>query len=286
ALARLGKEWDRSRFIAGGDRVSHSLALTGSYPFDRGFLDARRWSGRSATDLTWSYARRAPAAHGTLFRASLTAGMVTGTGMEDDGADGYARGELAWSVARTSRAGRLSHRMRLFAGGALDAPRERGLYLSARTPTETFTNHLYRPADGILSGDDVPFVPLGGAGMRGYDPLADARAALALNLEEGVRLRRFGPASRPLDLLATLFADAALQVEEEPVAGGERRTRGLYDAGVGLALRGRVFDREVSWRVDLPLLVSDPLLSVGERSRTEPTERLALRWTFSTGDLW
>ena len=38
--------------------------------------------------------------------------------------------------------------------------------------------------------------------------------------------------------------------------------------------------------VDLPLYVSDPLLSVGERSRGEPSDRFALRWSFSAGDLW
>ncbi|HEY0969970.1 MAG TPA: M1 family aminopeptidase, partial [Gemmatimonadales bacterium] len=286
ALTSVGRRWDRSPFLYTGDRVSHSLTLTGSYPYERALADGRRWSGRAATDLTWSYERRSPAARGTAFRMSLTAGAQTGSGFDDDGVDGYARGEMAWSVAGSSNAGRLSHRLRLYAGGALDAPRERGLYLSARTPTETFANHFYRPEGGILSADDVPYIPLGGVGMRGYDPLADARGAVAVNIEEGLRLARFGPAQRPLDLFATLFADGALQVEETPVSRGERRTRGLYDAGVGLALRGRIFDREVSWRVDLPFWVSDPLLSVGERSRGEPTERLALRWSFSSGDLW
>jgi hypothetical protein len=284
-LAELGRSWDRSRFLSTGDRVRHALTLTGTYPFDRAIADGRRWSGRSATDLTWRYDRVAPAARGSALRASLTAGVVTG-GFEGAESDAYARGEVAWSLARSAREGRLQHRLRLFAGGALDAPRERGLYLSARTPTATFTNHLYRPEGSPLAIDDVPFIPLGGAGLRGFDPLAAARGLAAVNLEEGLRLHRFGPAARPLDLLATAFADVGVMLEEETGADGDRRTRGLADAGLGLALRGRIFDRPVSWRVDLPLYVSEPLLSVGERGRGEPSERIAVRWSFSAGDLW
>ena len=46
-LARLGRRWDRSRYVAFGPRVSHELHFTGSYPSDRAIMDGRRWSGRA-----------------------------------------------------------------------------------------------------------------------------------------------------------------------------------------------------------------------------------------------
>src|SRR5690606_11292460 len=119
----------------------------------------------------------APAARGSALRASVTGGVQSGYG---DGLDPYARAEASWSLSRSTAGGLLTHRVRLFGGVELDAPAERGLYLSARTPTETFANHWWRPDGGVLSGNDVPYRPLGGGGLRGYDALASTRALGAL----------------------------------------------------------------------------------------------------------
>lgn len=279
AMSSFGQRWDRSRFLAAGDRVTQELTFTGTYPYDRALMDGRRWDGRAATDLTWRYARTAPT--GSALEASVTGGVQSGYG---GGLDPYGRVEAAWRLSRSSAGGVLSHRVRLFGGVAVDAPAERGLYLSARNPTATFTNHWWRPDGGILSGNDVPYRPLGGGGLRGYDALASTRALGAVNVEEGVRLHRFGPAERPLALYANVFGDVGVR----DVAGITARERWLADAGVGLAIRGRLFDRDVKARVDLPVYVRHPELAVGERglSAFEHPDPFKLRWSFSFDDLW
>ncbi|HEU4630604.1 MAG TPA: M1 family metallopeptidase [Gemmatimonadaceae bacterium] len=285
--AELSQRWDRSTLPSYGDRQTHTLALTGTYPYERAILDGRRWSGRSATDLTWSYVRAPMGASGSTWRIALTGGAAAGsdsTGSPDT--EPYGRAEASWAYANRERDRYVAHYVRLYAGLASQTPAERGLYLSAATPTATFENHFWRPDGGLFSADDVPFRPLGGGGLRGYDPLVRARALVALNLEEAVRVARFGPAARPLDLDLTLFGDAGLRHADEPDGG--RSTRVVGDAGLGLALRGTVFDRTVRVRLDLPFYVHDPALAVGTRDRTDAAgdHEVRLRWAFSFADLW
>lgn len=287
ALARVGRTWDASRYMSTGPRVSHALELTGSYPYDRAVMDGRRWSGRSATDLTYRFVRAPIGATGTTLRAELTGGAASG-GLQR-GTDGYARAEAAWSaVRRASPQARLTHQARLYAGVAVEAPVERGLFLSARTPTATFAQHWWRGDDAPLAADAVPYVPLGGGGLRGYDPMVGARGLVAVNLEEALRLTWIGPARRGLGLYGTLFGDAGLRWAPDDAPALADDERWVADAGVGLALRGRLFDRDVRLRVDLPVWVRQPGLAVGERDRDPADERdpLALRWSFSFSDLW
>jgi hypothetical protein len=204
----------------------------------------------------------------------------------DPATDPYGRAEASWAYTSRERDRRLTHQARLYAGVAAEAPAERGVFLASATPTATFANHFWRPDGGVLSADDVPYRPLGGGGLRGYDPLVPARALATLNLEEAVRLARFGPSARPLDVELTLFGDAG--VRHADATDGGRDTRLVADAGLGLALRGALFDRTVRLRLDAPLYVRDPALAVGARDRAGAAAdgRVRLRWAFSFTDLW
>ncbi|HEX5831808.1 MAG TPA: M1 family aminopeptidase, partial [Gemmatimonadaceae bacterium] len=285
ALVGAARTWDQSQFLAGGTRVSTTFGFTGTYPYDRNWPDARRWSLRSASDLTLAHERRAPEARGTTLRVALTGGVATGRWGSEDDATPYARGEASYAWLRRGAGSRWAHFARVYGGFAVKAPVERGVYLSAQSPTQTFGNHLWRPDDGVLALPEVPFTPLGGAGLRGYDPVVGAEGIVALNLEEARRLHRFGRDPRGVALYAGAFADVGAYLgDEQPLLPD----RVLADAGVGLAVRGQLFDRDVRLRADVPLWVSTPDAAIGLRDRDadDRPDPVRLRFTFSFTDLW
>src|SRR5262249_12547918 len=65
-------------------------------------------------------------------------------------------------------------------------------------------------------------------------------------------------------------------------ARGERSS-GLGDAGVGLVVRSRLYDRDVHLPFDVPVFVSRCKLAGGKLGRSTA---LSLRWVISTGELW
>jgi hypothetical protein len=58
----------------------------------------------------------------------------------------------------------------------------------------------------------------------------------------------------------------------------------LLDAGVGASLRGRIYDRDVHFRLDLPLFVKQPSLAGGPSFARKGS--LGLRYVFSLTDWW
>jgi hypothetical protein len=175
--------------------------------------------------------------------------------------------------------------LRGYAGASGREPRERLVYASALGPMQGFVNHLFRPRGGVLSGPDARYVSVGNGGLRAYDFTLAGRSLASVNAEHAVRLHRFGPALRPLDLYVGGFADAGLLQDVPPDSAGRTRGAGLADAGVGVALRGALFDRDVRFRLDLPLYVEKPDLLVSAR-RNDSAQRVGARLTFSLTDLW
>jgi hypothetical protein len=231
-----------------------------------------------------------------------------------------ARLETEVTAQRPMLSGRTTTRLRAYLGLTYDVPRERQIYLAAQNPTETFGNHFLRPRGAPLASSVGDFesrprerfgdhyAHLGGAGLRGYDAWLPApgvdnedsgilqlmQRVAAANAEQAVTLWRFGPESRPLHLTAAAFADVAYALVdpqgENVVSLG---TRLMADAGVGLALRGHLFDRDVRARVDFPVWVRQPQYAVGARvsggDQFGPgavPSRTRFRWVVSFADLW
>lgn len=277
----LRKSWDRSRFLLSrGNRSSVTLAFTGTYPYDHNLFDPARWSGLSASEASLGYSLRTPDPRPLTFRAGL-AGGVLGGGDVSGGDRWYARGELEGTATRRSASGRWTTLARLYGGWAENSPLERQVYLSAKSPTETFTSHFLRPAGAPLARADWRYTPLGGAGLRGYSPFLAAGRVASVSAEQDMLLRAFGPASRPLRVSAAAFGDFGV------VFAGDQATasHGLGDLGLGLVARGALFDRDVRARVDLPLYLSRPELAVGPGAGAASREWRA-RVTFSFSDLW
>ncbi|HWJ22450.1 MAG TPA: M1 family aminopeptidase, partial [Gemmatimonadaceae bacterium] len=209
---QLQRTWDTNPFLyAAGPRDSVTLAFTGTYPYSRGIVDPARWSGRSVSEARAAYGRRSgrrATGPDVVFGvdASLAVGYMGGTpAAPGDAEHGYARGELALSRTRRWAGGRDVQFLRGYAAYAEHAPVERQVYASADDPTSTFANHLWRPMGGPLAPSvpdyrvlgrtaeyrtlaDGHYLPLGGAALRGYDPLLTMGSVVAVNAEQAHRL--------------------------------------------------------------------------------------------------
>src|SRR5262249_42005070 len=156
--------------------------------------------------------------------------------------------------------------IRGFASYDARAPIERAVFLSAADPTETFANDFLRPSGAPLARSDVHFTPLGGAGLRGYDPRLAVPGIIAVNLEAAARPLPLADRPRALGFYLGAFADAATTFHSGPIetpglvailpasTAHDMSSHVLADMGVGVALRGYVYDRDVALRVDIPFL--------------------------------
>jgi len=187
----------------------------------------------------------------------------------------FVKGELAVGRLQAfSDDARLG--LRAYGGAASSStPPQRGLYLSAQDPVTTFDSHWWRPADAILKQPGVNWLPLGGAALRGYRwELADD-ATYGGNVDGARRLLSTSGSASALGLWLHAFGDAATP---------QWSAHALIDAGVGLSVRGRLYDRNIVVRLDSPFYVSDPALAI-DRGRAG-AGTVAPRWVLSFNDIW
>jgi hypothetical protein len=83
---------------------------------------------------------------------------------------------------------------------------------------------------------------------------------------------------RALRLWLNIFVDVGDADVEE------RDSHTLADAGVGLALRGMLYDQPLRIRLDFPLLLSRRDVEFGDGRRWRASD--GVRWTLSFNDLW
>lgn len=297
ARIRLERAFDRNRMVLAPRtrRGSLRLSLDAIRAVDARAKDALRWSDGSAealARLTGSVGRVDTMAR--AWRLELAAGLAEGDAMR-----GYYRVEYEGSAWRRAAGRRVATRGRVYLAAAPGhTPPERRVYASSRSPAETFGNHYLRARGAPLASSDPArasrragdaYAHLGGAGLRGYHQLLSLDGVIAANGEVAYALWRTGTGARPLRVEAGAFADAAyargVRLAGGPRLDAARDDRVLADAGVGLALRGWLLDRDVRVRLDIPLLVRQPALSVGARS-ADPKDRVRLRLALSLADLW
>ena len=270
-VARADIAWSDSLATLRGAR---SITVEANYATkDHPVLVPELWTHRESTDLSvrarW---RMGPANRGYWFVApSLLGGK--------DDVDPYVKGEIAIGrVQRLGSRGRLG--IRAYYGGEANAPGQRALYISAADPIETYDNHWWRPAGAVLKRPNVNWLPLGGAALRGYrwDLAADNVVAANADLSGQVGTRTW---ARGRDGAFTFrlhaFADVA-----SPSDDGVARTLG--DAGVGLSISGRLYDRPIFVRIDSPFYVSMPELAI-DRGHAG-SGKLAPRWAITFNDVW
>lgn len=282
----MHRRWDDSPFLLlRGPTVYHTVALTATFPLESKWLDFRRWTDVTVADVSLEVGRRAPGSDGLALRAFGDAGYVGGQHVNDVGGHFMRRVELeARKAMSLTPSGGVRLVTRAFLGASANTPLQRSIGISALDLTETFSNHLLRPKGSPLSPRDpadIHYTALGGAALRGYSPLlrvGDGGVA-ALNVEVAQAIG--GPWTAPgrLQFWASAFGD----VGSAKYARLGRATT-LADGGIGLAVRGMLFDQPVHLRADFPLYVRQPRLAVGAEPRE--SDRVRFRWTFSLDDLW
>jgi hypothetical protein len=169
--------------------------------------------------------------------------------------------------------------VRFFGGWSANAPRQRALYAAIRDPISTFGNHWYRPRNAALKKltdevNELAYLPLGGAGLRGYGPALALDRVVATNIE--LRRRIVGPfgGGRGVSLWGAAFADVGYgSVDAPPPGADDLSLRYFADFGPGVSLRGRFYDRDIQIRIDLSLYAH-------ERGRGAPSVFVAFN------DLW
>jgi hypothetical protein len=184
----------------------------------------------------------------------------------------YGKAELAAGVVKfPDPLTRLA--IRGFGGvGAAELPPQRAILLSAEDPMTTFWNHWWRPRGALLKRPGMHWLPLGGAALRGYGATVGGNSIAALNVDASRRLFAL-PRSNSLGVWAHAFGDAGW-------ASDARNP--LSDAGVGLSIRGRLYDKAFHLRLDAPVFVSRAAIAIG----SQQDGQLAPRWVVTFTDLW
>ena len=289
SLLEVHKAFDTSPFIyARGPRSSWTLRALGAFPYDTAQLP-EEWTDAVFGEL--GLERRVRTAGGTLFRAAVGGGVASEKRLEQGLFGFVGEGWLTGGYGRADgevsrRAARLDGRAELAARGYAAysspfTPLARRAFLASDGPVATLANHWYRPRDALLKR--ARYTPLGGAGLRGYDPRLAVRSVAAVNLEGAVRLPAHGGVPAGSTVWGTLFADAGWPLERDAASDLLPERRLLGDAGLGLKVRGRVYDRSFVLRLDFPLYVSEPALAYGS---SRSGDRVAPRVTWSLEDLW
>jgi len=271
----LSQRWDLSPYwTAPGPKITATVGATGAYVYDRGMLPAN-WDNRPLTELHGTFGVRLPAA--LLADSGYSAiDAAAGVGLSSTA---YGRAELSARSANYWNDGANALNLRVYGAMSNDPPAQAALHLSARDGLSTFDDNWYRPRGSVLTRPGVNYLPLGGAGLRGYDPAITIRRIVAGNGELSQRLAE--NVFSHVSLWGSAFADAGFASSDTYALDGAF----LADAGVGVSLRGRLYDRDLTVRLDAPLVVQQPALA-GGGGLTRRGATVAARWTFSFGDLW
>ena len=214
-------------------------------------------------------------------RGGLAAGFSAGSSNlagTSERARGYVRGEASiGSILPLERDLTLS--ARLYGAFADNAPMQRSIFASSADPFATFENNFFRPKGALLKQGDINFLPLGGAGLRGFSPYVALERVAAANVDVAQRLVELTGATKG-SIWASAFGDIAVAAARYTVLPDDV----LADAGVGVAARGRFYDRNVKVRLDFPLFVNHAGLTRGSAAGRRGS--FSARWVFSVGELW
>jgi hypothetical protein len=258
--ADLSRRWDVSPFaFANGPKIAVSAGFTVTLPTESPLLP-EQWSNARVSEAMGHVTYRAPqAADSQTTVMSLDVGVGYAVARDATASSGgYARALASMENVSYLVPGRTALTIRLNAGVAPNAPLQRSIFASSRDPWETFDNDYVRPRGAAFKQPDFTLIPLGGARLRGFSSLLALDRVVSANVEASQKLVTFTGGFGRLALWAGPFADvgSASASKASPIGLGDHV---LADAGVGVAVRGKFYDREIKLGVDVPLMVNRPV---------------------------
>ena len=237
-----------------------------------GSVEGGVFHSRSHRDGNLIVALRAEGVGGVAYRH----GEANSGGQYEQQGFGRFTGEL--SVRR--RFGPFVAGVRGYAGAFLSAdppPAQRAIPVSGADPYQTLSNPWIRSEGALLSGGDVFYQAPGHANLRGYRPGASGRWVGSVNLElEGDLYRADRGVLRRASLLG--FWDGGLADTLVVRSFEGRAYRILVDGGVGARVWLAIGALHFPIRIEFPLYVSEPAISL-DRDRT--VEFVDFRWLIS-----
>ena len=279
----LFKNWNLSPFIfTPGPTIKARAYATIAVPGDTLMLP-EQWSSASLAEIGGSAMYRTVEDEDGSYaigRLSGGAGFATHDKVADTGSRGYFRGQGSIGVVRSLVGTASQIHVRLFGGIAESAPQERKIFASTQDPFETFNNDLFRPRGALFKQRGLNYLPLGGAGLRGFEIDMPLDQVASVNGEFVQRLvtthGRWGRGT----VSFSIFGDAGVASSKSIDLTGQL----LSDAGAGLIARGRFYDRDLYVRLDAPIFVNHSSFAGGGGLGGHGS--LAPRWTITVGDLW
>ena len=259
ARADLARNWDLSPFIlANGPNIGATVGVTATYPLD-GALLPEQWNNSNVIEAMGSVRYSAPSEpDGQTTTASVEGGVGYSAARDlSTTSRPYAR-VLASLESETYLAPGRSVRIGLNAGLAPDAPLQRSIFASSADPWQTFDDDYYRPRGAVFKQPNVSVIPLGGARLRGFSPLLGLNKVVSANIEASQRLKTWSGDFGQLALWAGPFLDAGAASASSLSPAGLSDPM-LIDAGLGILVRGRFYDRPIMMRLDAPLAVNHPV---------------------------
>jgi hypothetical protein len=275
-------DWDLSPFIlTPGPTIKAQGYVAFAAPTDS-LLLPEQWSKTQVGEIGGgaSYRTAVLADSGYVQgRASLGVGAaVNGDSLEPT--RGYGRAEVSLGIVQPLATMATQIRLRLYGAVAPNAPRQRSIFASTQDPFATFNNDLFRPRGALFKQDGINYLPLGGAGLRGFAIDVPLDGVAALNGEFLQRLGNLKGQWGHTTISLSAFGDAAVARSRYLTLPDKL----LSDAGAGLVLDGRLYDRDVHLRLDAPIFVNRVSLAGGRGLGGNGS--LAPRWTITVGDLW
>lgn len=282
--ADLFHDWDFSPFaLVDGPTIKARTYLTTVIPTSS-LLLPEQWTKTNIGEAgaTGSYQTIVDADSSyTIARASIGGGFSTSSANESQvPSRGYLRGTASIGMVRSMAGPGSQVRLRVFGGVARGAPAQRSIFASSQDPLETFNNDLWRARGAPFKQSGVNYLPLGGAGLRGFDYRLALDGVASVNAEFVQRLVSLRGAWGRASFSASLFGDMGFG-SSQFVNLHDNNT--LTDAGVGIVTRGRLYDRDIYVRLDAPIFVNQAGLA-GWRGLGNGS--VAPRWTLTIGDLW